>query len=163
PQHDILGLMGQNTAEPKVCRWVGGLGHELGHALGLSHPVECDSHQSPDNSFPCQSLMYLGYLVYPNTYFLPANIDALNQSPFIAARELDGPPVDCSILAGEMRGPLIDGAVLIGKKLTVTGERFGSTPRVFINGVDRTGFLTSASDATIRVKAKQKKLGFHAG
>jgi len=98
PRNDLLGMMGKNTAEPNVCRWVGGLGHELGHALGLPHPPECDSHQAPDNSFPCQSLMYFGYGIYPNTYLLDKDIDQLMHSPFIVSVLLSGPAGPCSDL-----------------------------------------------------------------
>jgi hypothetical protein len=98
PQEDILGMIGQSTSNPNVCRWVGGLGHELGHALGLPHPPECDSHQSPDSSFPCQSLMYLGYLTYPETYLLRENNVDLYESPFMAWLLLEEPPCYCSDL-----------------------------------------------------------------
>jgi hypothetical protein len=49
------------------------------------------------------------------------------------------------------------------KKLTVSGEGFGSTPRLLINNVDRTDYITSISDTTIRVKGKSKKLGLRPG
>jgi hypothetical protein len=98
PQEDILGMIGQSTSNPNVCRWVGGLGHELGHAFGLPHPPECDSHQSPDSSFPCQSLMYLGYLTYPETYLLHENVTDLYESPFMAWLLLEEPPCYCSNL-----------------------------------------------------------------
>ena len=164
PQHDILGMIGQNTVDPRVCRWVGGLGHELGHAFGLPHPPECDSHQAPDNSIPCQSLMYLGYLTYPDTYLLADNKDKLNQNPFIAPLQLSTQPLGCSTLLGDIGRPSIDSVDFNGtKKLTVFGDKFGSASRLSINNQDRTGFITSISDNTIRVKAKSKKLGLTAG
>jgi hypothetical protein len=164
PQHDILGMIGQNTLEPKVCRWVGGLGHELGHALGLPHPPECDSHQSPDNSFPCQSLMYLGYAIYPDTYLLADNKDKLNQSPFIVLLQLNAEPFNCSNLLGDLARPSINSVDFNGtKKLTVSGQKFGIAPRLLINSEDRTDFITGISDTTIRVKGKSKKLGLKAG
>ena len=164
PQHDILGMSGQNAVEPSVCRWVGGLGHELGHALGLPHPPECDSHQSPDDSFNCQSLMYLGYIVYPSTHFLADNKDKLSQSPFIVPVQLIDPPFGCTSLLGDLSRPAISSADLNGtKKLTVSGLRFGGAPRVLINEVDRTGFITSVSDTRIRIKGKSKKLGLKSG
>ena len=49
------------------------------------------------------------------------------------------------------------------KKLTIRGNRFGSNPRVIINGTDRTNFSASASETTILLKAKQKKLGLVTG
>jgi hypothetical protein len=49
------------------------------------------------------------------------------------------------------------------KKLTIQGNRFGNSPRVIINGADRTDFITSVSETTIRLKGKQKKLGLVTG
>jgi hypothetical protein len=67
--------------EPKdfggLCRWVGGLGHELGHAFGLPHPAACDAGLSgcPGNA----ALMWTGYAVYPNTALLADDKAALNR------------------------------------------------------------------------------------
>ena len=35
PEDDLLGLIGQHPTQKNPVRWVGGLGHELGHAFGL--------------------------------------------------------------------------------------------------------------------------------
>lgn len=61
-------------------------------------------------------------------------------------------------------GPKIVDAHFTGKKkLTIEGSGFGNSPRVIINGTDRTGFITSVSESTIKLKGKQKKLGFVTG
>lgn len=61
-------------------------------------------------------------------------------------------------------GPKIVDAHFTGKKkLTIQGSGFGNSPRVIINGTDRTGFITSVSESTIKLKGKQKKLGFVTG
>jgi hypothetical protein len=78
PEVDLLGLTGQHGP---VCRWVGGLGHELGHALGLPHPDGCGS-TLPDTEPPCQSIMYLGYEIYPQTFLIDDHKATLNKSPF---------------------------------------------------------------------------------
>lgn len=70
---------GQFFAFP-VERWIGGLGHELGHALGRPHPPECDAGLP---SCPGNTLMWTGYSQWPNTSLLPADIAALDQSPFL--------------------------------------------------------------------------------
>lgn len=38
PEDDLLGLVGQHPTQKDPRRWVYGLSHELGHALGLPHP-----------------------------------------------------------------------------------------------------------------------------
>ena len=108
--------------------------------------------------------MYLGYLLYPDTYLLSDNKDKLNQSPFIVPHELSTAPFDCSNLLGDIVRPTIDAVDFNGnKKLTVLGERFGSAPRLLINNEDRTDFITSVSDTRLRVKGKSKKLGWKTG
>jgi len=96
PRTDLLGLIGESNES--VCRWVGGLGHELGHALGLPHPPPCDSGQLPQSDFQCQCLMYVGYVNYPQTYFLQIDRDRLAQSRFILPFTLTGQPFDCKSL-----------------------------------------------------------------
>ncbi len=100
PQHDLMGLIGKVPAEPRMSRWVGGLGHELGHAFGLPHPAVCDSHEAQDASPTCQSLMYLGYIPYPVTRFLPSDMETLNASAFFTEQRLTQPPVESGNLLG---------------------------------------------------------------
>jgi hypothetical protein len=91
PANDLRGLTGQPNVPPCVgqppdlngpCRWVGGLGHELGHAFGLPHPPGCD--QGTCSEFARRSLMYLGYLDYPNTYLLDDDKSALLATGFFS-------------------------------------------------------------------------------
>lgn len=91
PANDLRGLTGQLNvpACPNefpdmegLCRWVGGLGHELGHTFGLPHPPGCD--QGTCSTFASQSLMYLGYITYPNTYFLQEDKAQLLASEFFS-------------------------------------------------------------------------------
>lgn len=49
------------------------------------------------------------------------------------------------------------------KSLTIDGSKFGSSPYVFINNIDRSNFIKSASDTKISLKAKAKKLGLKGG
>jgi hypothetical protein len=59
--------------------------------------------------------------------------------------------------------PVIDSASIEGKKVAINGSKFGGTPRVLINGEDRSDFVTSVSDTLIRLKGKPKKLGVKSG
>jgi PKD repeat protein len=67
---DLKGLTGLDP-DP-VSRWIGGAGHELGHAFGLPHP---------DNQNPA-ALMWTGYTIYPSCLLQQADKDLLNKSPF---------------------------------------------------------------------------------
>ncbi len=85
-QGDIDGLAGK-TAVTDDCgatlsygldRWIGGLGHELGHAFGLPHPPGCDQGlQGCDGA----ALMWLGYATFPNTYLRADERVTLGSSP----------------------------------------------------------------------------------
>lgn len=105
PANDLRGLAGQqnipicpnDSPDPfGVCRWVGGLGHELGHAFDLPHPRECEDDDP--NTFCPSALMWTGYAIYPNTSLLRADKDILNQSPFFSPLTLTTSLFDCSRL-----------------------------------------------------------------
>lgn len=75
--NDLRGLAGETdkftdpcnpSAKPPawgVNRWIGGLGHELGHAFGLPHPPGCDKGEAICDS---GALMWSGFYSYPYTY-----------------------------------------------------------------------------------------------
>jgi hypothetical protein len=93
--NDLRGLAGEPNQpqcagsppdDAGVCRWVGGLGHELGHAFGLPHPPGCDQGNcSAEAAF---SLMFFGYTIYPDTYFLDEDKQRLENSPFFEERKI---------------------------------------------------------------------------
>ncbi len=56
---DLMGLAGA-TNPPNVGRYIGGLGHELGHAFTLPHPLDC-----AQTSTCSTDIMAAGYTVYP--------------------------------------------------------------------------------------------------
>lgn len=73
PANDPRGLVGEQMIpycpdEPldnrPPCGWVGGFGHELGHAFGLPHPPGCDQGSS---SCDAPALMWGGFRDYPDT------------------------------------------------------------------------------------------------
>lgn len=74
-------------------RWIGGLGHELGHAFNLPHPPGCGNGQvnygCAGGAFAANSLMWVGFYYYPNTYFLPEDKQALSNSGFFSVLNLN--------------------------------------------------------------------------
>jgi len=52
-------------------RTIGGIAHEMGHAFLLDHPVGCNAGAGTPEA--TNSLMCLGFLNYPNTYFLASD------------------------------------------------------------------------------------------
>ena len=61
-------------------RWIGGLAHELGHALGLPHPPGCDDELPTCDR---QALMSNGYESYPGAYLRDDEKAILGRSPFV--------------------------------------------------------------------------------
>lgn len=95
PQHDLKGLVGEDAQFTDGCRWIGGLGHELGHALKLGHPPKCDSNPSSPS---CPSIMSYGLYNYPNTFFIETDKEILLQSPFIQSQNLGSFTFSCKDL-----------------------------------------------------------------
>ena len=99
--NDLRGLVGEiniprclTTEQPDKggkYRWIGGLGHELGHALGLPHPPGCDQGNCTGGTYAFNSLMYVGYAYYPNTYFLPEDKQTLLNTGFFTPLNLESP------------------------------------------------------------------------
>jgi hypothetical protein len=86
--NDLRGIVGESWVPTcpndkftfKPCRFVGGLGHELGHAFGVPHPPGCDKSEPgcDDNS-----IMWRGFYNYPNCYFNQDEKQILLKNPFI--------------------------------------------------------------------------------
>ncbi len=97
PQHDLMGLVGRSVfpGEANVCRWVGGLAHELGHAFELPHPPGYEKFAFDRSG---GSLMALGFRGYPETFLNPEDIEKLDASPFFGATDFSEPMADCQEL-----------------------------------------------------------------
>jgi hypothetical protein len=102
PANDLRGLAGEAlqpvcpNQEPDTrprCRWVGGLGHELGHAFYLPHPPGCPG---PDSACPNDALMWLGYTIYPDTYLLQEDIATLSEGTFFHPAPAPPEPLQCA-------------------------------------------------------------------
>jgi hypothetical protein len=104
PANDLRGLAGETNIPPcfgeppdtaGVCRWVGGLGHELGHAFGLRHPAACED-SDPASVCPANTLLWFGYITYPQTFLLETDKQTLAQSPFFSSVRLRKSLPECS-------------------------------------------------------------------
>lgn len=135
--NDLRGLTGQ--ANVPVCpnefpdtsgvsRWVGGLGHELGHTFDLPHPPGCDAGRCAGGSHAANSLMWTGYALYPNTYLLDENKAQLLSTSFFNVLSLD--PSAKYAVAGRVADagdtPLAGATVTIGEtQASVTTDANG--------------------------------------
>ena len=83
---------------------IGGIAHELTHALGvIDHPPGCDEGL-PSCDYP--ALMSVGYTAYPDTYLRDDEKAILRGSPFITRRPVPLPPlVD---IPSAIRGVIVD-------------------------------------------------------
>ncbi len=95
PGADLRGLIGEQP-QP-VSRWIGGLGHELGHTFGLPHPSACEPVYTA--ACPIDALMWTGYLTYPDAYLLAEDKALLRLSPFIGSQIAVAEPGSTSLLA----------------------------------------------------------------
>ena len=97
---------GEGPYDNSFARWIGGLAHELGHALGVTtHPPGCDEGL-PTCDDP--ALMAYGYLTYPDTYLRDDEKAILRGSPFITQLPPPLPPlVD---IPSAIRGTIVDPA-----------------------------------------------------
>ncbi len=83
----VASCPGDPTVSPGVQRWIGGAGHEMGHAFGLPHPPGCGTGSinsgCSGGATAENSLMWVGYASYPNTYLLAENKQHLTNSGFL--------------------------------------------------------------------------------
>jgi hypothetical protein len=144
---------GRSDTEP-VGRWIGGLGHEYGHALGLQHPPGCDDLlPSCDEN----SIMWTGYVQWPDTYLGDAERTALVGNPFLGdpGPWTPGPPSSIVALVGARGGPDLRAdqirvtwvAPVDDGGLPITGFRVTATPAL---GGGPT--LAAASDRSVVLK-----------
>ena len=106
PHNDVMGITGRDPAEP-IRRWVGGLGHELGHAFGLPHPPGCDAAIYTND---CWSLMYWGYSFYPSTFIAESQKSMLAASAYVQPAVTAAPVLFDADVLGQSLVPATPGA-----------------------------------------------------
>ena len=106
-------------------RWIGGLGHELGHALGLPHPPGCDEGLS---TCDLDAFMAYGYGIYPETYLRNDNKEVLIRSSFIGGGPAPARNAFDASNASSVQGVALglDGEPLQGLRVSLVGETFWS-------------------------------------
>jgi hypothetical protein len=97
PEDDLLGLVGKHPTQKDPLRWVAGMGHELGHTLGLPHPRDTEKHRD--------ALMWAGfYGKYPDRCYLTDEDKAiLARNPFIVT------PAKLNLVPKPHRVKMLDG------------------------------------------------------
>jgi hypothetical protein len=88
---EIVNLMGP---QPR-CAALGTIVHEMGHAFGVDHPPDCDSHRKGASDPVCASMSYVGGYSFPHARFLPAERSQLLQDPTFIAIPLEGTGINC--------------------------------------------------------------------
>ena len=129
----LEGLIGNRMVHFSPCgrgphisplgRYTGGLGHELAHALGLSHPPGCEEGLA---TCDYDSLMHLGYINYPYTYLRPEDKERLLRSPFVGRDPAHRPLTDDAGKAVAIRGTVKDpsGNVVEGIRVSAHADAF---------------------------------------
>jgi hypothetical protein len=75
-----------------------------------------------------------------------------------------GPSANSRVTIPGGSAPAIGSASFNGtKKLSISGQGFGSSPRVLINNIDKTDRLKSSSDTSLKLKGKASALGLTSG
>ena len=127
PGKDLYSFCGEGPFNETPGRWIGGLGHELGHTLRLPHPLGCDPWDPATcDDMEALSLMHDGYASYPDTYLLPDDKEILIRSSFIrgepapARNSLD--PPNASSVQGVALG--LDGEPVEGLRVSLVAETF---------------------------------------
>lgn len=82
-EQNVPNCTGQSPDNGGLGRWIGGAGHELGHAFNLPHPPGCGgSGGCTGGEHAANSLMWVGYASYPNTYLLTEDKQSLFATGF---------------------------------------------------------------------------------
>jgi hypothetical protein len=160
-KNDFRGLVGEQNVPACAAeqpdnggyfRWVGGAAHELGHSFSLPHPPGCGGPGGcTGGSTAANSLMWVGYAFYPNTYFLPSDKVTLLNSGFFATA------TSVSISGRVTRG---DGRGVAGARVTLTNA--SSSRYAVTNHFGYYRFVGVPGGATYTILTRHKSHVFNA-
>ena len=160
PRGDLEGLTNpgvyfycdEGPYEDPLERWIGGAGHELGHAIrDLRHPA-CGYGGLPScTDTDLWTLMANGFEIYPDTYLRTEDKETLLRSPFIEGepapdREAPG-ALGGSRVRGTVRGP--GGVPLEGIRISVWGDAVWNWGETAADGTFDVGMPDGASDSAV--------------
>ena len=137
-QQNIPACSNESPDNSGAGRWIGGLGHELGHTFNLPHPPGCDQGNCPSYSY--NSLMYVGYSLYPNTYLLDDNKTQLLNSGFFSALDTSSRIITGRIT--DQSGNGLSGASVAASGTTSKSTLTDSNGNYALNGLTLDGNYT---------------------
>lgn len=154
PRKDLEGLTdpgpyylcGEGLFDQPLGRWIGGVGHELAHALGnVRHPPGCEE-ELPSCDPVRWSLMDAGYTTYPDTYLLPEDKELLLRTPFVAGEPAAMDAPGGSRVRGTARGP---GGVPLEGMISLWGDAAWSWGETAADGTFDVGMPVGASGPAV--------------
>jgi|GEM_PF-3391385 len=179
--NDLRGLVGEQniSACPSQSpdnggrnRWIGGFGHELAHTFNVPHPPGCGggspNYGCTGGALAANSIMWVGYASYPNTYFLEDDKRILLNSGFFSqpcAFNLNPTAQNFSSVGGTASFMVNTGdgcpwgPVSNNSWITITGVTTGngSAPVSYSvaanNGPNRTGTITAGGQTFVVAQA----------
>ena len=161
--NDLRGLTGQqyvpNCPNGPVdngppSRWIGGLGHELAHTFLVPHPAGCDAGNCIGGTFAGNSLMWTGFIIYPNTYFLPCDRQALLSTGFFSI-----PPNAYVSVHGQLT--TTDGRGVAGALISLTDQNNGVVRYGLSNSFGHYRFTEMLSGRIYTIQPKHKRNQFN--
>ena len=139
-------VCGRGPYDEPLGRWIGGVGHEIAHAIGsVRHPPGCEEGL-PSCGPVHWSLMHRGYTLYPDTYLLPEDKELLLRTPFIAGKPATTGTAGGSRVQGTARGP---GGVPLEGMISVWGDAAWSWGETAADGTFDVGMPDGASDSAL--------------
>jgi len=151
-EQNVPSCVGQSPDNGGHGRWVGGAGHELAHTFNVPHPPGCGG-PGPNSgctggAFAANSIMWVGYAFYPNTYFLPEDGQTLLNSGFF---------YNTLSISGRVIRP--DGRGVAGGRVVLSSQG-GPSVYAMTNSFGYYRFSSLAAGAAYTLQAESKSFDF---